>query len=43
MESNLIYGHVITLAEAYVLNVKYGFEFVVEDGAVKNVLHSGCL
>ena len=39
MGSNLIYGHVVTLEEAYVLNEKYGFEFVVEDGVVKDVLH----
>ena len=40
MGSNLIYGHVITLAEACVLHEKYGFEFVIEDGVVKDVLHS---
>lgn len=40
MGSNLIYGHVITLAEAYVLNEKYGFEFIIENGVVKYVLRS---
>lgn len=40
MGIDMIYGHVITLEEAYVLNAKYGFEFVIEDGEIKDVLHS---
>lgn len=40
MGTDMIYGHEITLAEAYVLNEKYGFEFVVENGVIKDVLHS---
>ena len=40
MGSNLIYGHVITLAEAYVIHEKYGFEFIIENGEIKDVLHS---
>ena len=40
MGTNLIYGHEITVAEACVLSEKYGFEFVIEDGVVKDVLHS---
>lgn len=41
MGTDLIYGHEITLEEAYRLNEKYGFEFVVEGGEIKDVLHSG--
>ena len=40
MGNNLIYGHVMTLEEAYRLNEKYGFEFLIEDGEIKDVLHS---
>ena len=40
MGIDMVYGHVITLEEAYRLNEKYGIEFVVEGGVVKDVLHS---
>lgn len=40
MNKQMIYGHVVTLEEAYVLNEKYGFEFIIENGVVKDVLHS---
>ena len=40
MGTDMIYGHEITLAEAYVLHDKYGFEFGVENGVIKDVLHS---
>ena len=39
MGTNLIYGHVITLAEACVLNEKYGFEFIIEDVEIASVIH----
>ena len=39
METNMIYGHVMTLEEAYRINEKYGLEFVIEGGEITNVLH----
>lgn len=39
METNLICGHVVTLEEAYMLNEKYGFEFIVEGGEITTVNH----
>lgn len=38
MELNLIYGGNATLEDLYALN-ELGFEFVIEDGVVTNVLH----
>lgn len=38
MEINLIYGGNATLEDLYALN-ELGFEFIVEDGEVTNVLH----
>lgn len=38
MDEKLIYGGEATLEDLYRLN-QIGFEFVVEDGAVTNVLH----
>lgn len=38
MEPKLIYGGEATLEDLYVLN-NLGFEFVVEDGVITNVLH----
>ena len=38
MELQLIYGGQATLEDMYSLN-KLGFEFVVEDGEVRNVLY----
>ena len=38
MELQLIYGGQATLEDMYKLN-ELGFEFVVEDGEVTNVLH----
>lgn len=39
MGNDLIYGHVMTLEEAYRLNEKYGFEFLIENGVITDVLH----
>lgn len=39
MEPNLIYGGQATLEDLYRLNM-LGFEFVVEDGVISNVIHS---
>lgn len=38
MDEKLIYGGEATLEDLYRLN-QLGFEFVVEDGVIKNVLH----
>lgn len=38
MELNLIYGGEATLEDFYELNEKKGFEFVIEDGKVTQVL-----
>ncbi len=38
MELELIYGGAATLEDLYQLN-ELGFEFVVEDGVITNVLH----
>lgn len=38
MDEKLIYGGRATLEDLYRLN-QLGFEFVVEDGGIKNVLH----
>lgn len=38
MDERLIYGGQATLEDLYALN-KLGFEFVVEDGVITNVLH----
>lgn len=38
MDINLIYGNEATLEDLVVLN-GLGFEFVVEDGEITNVLH----
>lgn len=38
MEEKLIYGGQATLEDMYKLN-DLGFEFVIEDGEVTNVLH----
>ena len=38
MDEKLIYGGQATLEDLYELN-KLGFEFVVEDGVISNVLH----
>jgi hypothetical protein len=38
MELELIYGGQATLEDLYTLN-ELGFEFVVEDGVITNVLH----
>lgn len=38
MEEKLIYGGQATLEDMYRLN-KLGFEFVIEDGEVTNVLY----
>lgn len=38
MEPNLIYGGQATLEDLYILN-QLGFEFVVEDGVISDVLH----
>ena len=38
MENNLIYGGQATLEDLYTLNA-LGFEFVVEDGVITNVIH----
>lgn len=40
MDEKLIYGGVATLEDLYRLNM-LGFSFVVEDGAITEVLHSG--
>ena len=39
MELNLIYGGQATLEELIELHEKKGFEFVIEDGVITNVLH----
>ena len=39
MEPNLIYGGQATLEDLIALH-NLGFEFVIEDGVVKDVLHS---
>ena len=39
MDTNLIYGGMATLEDMYRLH-ELGFEFVVEDGVVTDVLHS---
>lgn len=39
MELNLIYGGEATLEDLYELHDKKGFEFVIEDGVVVDVLH----
>ncbi len=39
MELNLIYGGQATLEDLYELHEKKGFEFVIEDGVIVNVLH----
>lgn len=38
MDEKLIYGGQATLVDLYVLN-GLGFEFVIEDGVVTNVIH----
>lgn len=38
MEMELIYGQQATLEDLYVLN-GLGFEFVIEDGVIVDVLH----
>lgn len=39
MNKQMIYGTEATLEDLYRLN-EQGFEFVVEDGVITNVLHS---
>lgn len=39
MDKSLIYGGMATLEDLCVLNV-LGFEFVVEDGEITNVIHT---
>lgn len=39
MDKSLIYGGNATLEDLYVLH-GLGFEFVVEDGVITNVIHS---
>lgn len=39
MEFSLIYGGNATLEDLVELHEKKGFEFVVEDGVITNVLH----
>ena len=39
MDINLIYGNEATLEDLVVLN-GLGFEFVIEDGVVTDVIHS---
>ena len=39
MEPKLIYGGNATLEELYALNL-LGYEFVVEDGVITNVIHT---
>ena len=39
METNLIYGGKATLEDLMALH-NLGFEFVIEDGVIKDVLHS---
>ena len=38
METNLIYGGQATLEDLLVLH-NLGFEFVIEDGVIKDVIH----
>ena len=40
MELNLIYGGQATLEELIELHEKKGFEFVIEDGVITDVLRS---
>lgn len=39
MEPKLIYGGEATLEDLYELHEKKGYEFVIEDGVITNVLH----
>jgi len=39
MELNLIYGNEATLEDLVELHDKKGFEFVIEDGVITNVLY----
>lgn len=39
MDEKLIYGGQATLEELYELHKKEGFEFVIEDGVITDVLH----
>lgn len=39
MELELIYGQQATLEDLYELHDKKGFEFVIEDGEIKDVLY----
>lgn len=40
MEPNLIYSGQATLEDLYELHDKKGYEFVIEDGAVIEVIHN---
>lgn len=42
METNLIYGGQATIEDLIKLN-DLGFEFVIENGEITNVLHTGLL
>ncbi len=39
MELNLLYGQEATLEDLYELHDKKGFEFVIEDGEITDVLY----
>ena len=39
MDEKLIYSGQATLEDLYELHEKKGFEFVIEDGVIVNVLH----
>ncbi len=38
MDTNLIYGGNATLEDLYAMNLQ-GYEFVIEDGVITNVIH----
>ena len=39
MDEKLIYGGQATLEDLYELHEKKGFEFVIEDGVITDVIH----
>ncbi len=39
MDANLIYGGQATLEDLIELHEKKGFEFVIEDGEISDVIH----
>lgn len=41
MDEKLIYSGRATLEELYELHEKKGFEFVIEDGVITNVIQNG--